>query len=325
MAHLHRLFAIRATRISGLERASEGSQDKGRKMKITRAIRFTIIAVVMAGAVLATVVAPAAASARVFVSVGIAPPLIPVYDQPIAPGYGYLWTPGYWAYGPDGYYWVDGAWVYPPYEGALWTPGYWGWGGGVYLWNAGYWGRRVGYYGGINYGFGYFGTGFYGGYWNGGRLYYNGAYNHLGFHDGFVYNHPVAGFNGRPGGAAFTQHGEAQAFNRGSGLNGNNFANRGESRPQYNPAGQSRPQYNSGAARGYSGGSSFAQSRGGYSAPQARSYSAPAAQAHGYSGGGFSGGGGHFSGGGGGFSGGGHFSGGGGGGGAGGGGGGGRR
>ena len=109
MAHLHRLFAIRATRISGLERASEGSQDKGRKMKITRAIRFTIVAVVMAGAVLATVVAPAAASARVFVSVGIAPPLIPVYDQPIAPGYGYLWTPGYWAYGPDGYYWVDGA------------------------------------------------------------------------------------------------------------------------------------------------------------------------------------------------------------------------
>ena len=107
--------------------------------------------------------APVAAHARVFLSVGIAPPPIPYYAQPIAPGYGYIWTPGYWAYGPDGYDWVDGAWVLPPYAGALWTPGYWGWDDDAYLWNPGYWGLTVGYYGGINYGFGYFGTGFYGG------------------------------------------------------------------------------------------------------------------------------------------------------------------
>src|SRR6516225_5265885 len=102
--------------------------------------------------------------AAVFVSVAIAPPVLPVYSQPIAPGPGYIWTPGYWAYGPAGYYWVPGTWVIAPFVGALWTPGYWGWANGLYLWHAGYWGTRVGFYGGVNYGFGYVGTGFYGGY-----------------------------------------------------------------------------------------------------------------------------------------------------------------
>jgi hypothetical protein len=111
----------------------------------------------------------------VFVSVAIAPPALPVYVQPMAPGPGYIWTPGYWAYGTDGYYWVPGTWVLAPYVGALWTPGWWGWSGGVYLWHAGYWGRRVGYYGGINYGFGYTGVGYHGGYWNHGVFSYNTA------------------------------------------------------------------------------------------------------------------------------------------------------
>ena len=29
--------------------------------------------------------------------VAVAPPAIPVYTQPICPGEGYIWTPGYWA------------------------------------------------------------------------------------------------------------------------------------------------------------------------------------------------------------------------------------
>ena len=78
-----------------------------------------------------------------------------------------MWTPGYWAYGDDGYYWVPGTWVPAPYVGALWTPGYWGWGGGLYVWHPGYWGPHVGYYGGVNYGFGYMGIGFVGGMWAG--------------------------------------------------------------------------------------------------------------------------------------------------------------
>jgi len=169
---------------------------EGNDMQIKRTVRNFLTAAALAGAATLALPTPQA-HAAVFVSVGIAPPAIPVYAQPECPGDGYIWTPGYWAWGPDGYYWVDGAWVEPPYEDALWTPGWWGWGGGAYLWYPGYWGRTVGYYGGINYGFGYFGTGFYGGYWHGGHFWYNRAYNHFGhgFHGNF-YNRSYAGFNG---------------------------------------------------------------------------------------------------------------------------------
>ncbi|OOG49092.1 hypothetical protein B0E50_06740 [Rhodanobacter sp. C01] len=111
--------------------------------------------------------------AGVFISVGIAPPPLPIYAQSVMPGPGYIWTPGYWAYGDGGYFWVPGTWVLAPYVGALWTPGYWGWSNGFYVFNAGYWGPHVGFYGGINYGYGYDGVGYRGGYWNHGRFNYN--------------------------------------------------------------------------------------------------------------------------------------------------------
>ena len=113
------------------------------------------------------------------ISVGVPPPPLPVYAQPACPDGGYLWTPGYWAYGPDGWFWVPGAWVLPPEPGFLWTPGYWGWSDGVYLFHAGYWGPHVGFYGGINYGCGYGGSGYQGGYWRGDRFYYNRAVNNV--------------------------------------------------------------------------------------------------------------------------------------------------
>jgi hypothetical protein len=108
------------------------------------------------------------------------PPELPVYEQPAIPGYGYIWTPGYWSYGPFGYFWVPGTWVEPPSVGLLWTPGYWGFIGGRYLFNAGYWGPTVGFYGGINYGFGYGGFGYEGGYWRDGRFAYNSRVNNFG-------------------------------------------------------------------------------------------------------------------------------------------------
>ncbi len=109
------------------------------------------------------------------ISVRIGPPALPVYAQPICPGPGFMWTPGYWAWSDDdGYYWVPGTWMMAP-VGMLWTPGYWGWAGGLYLWHAGYWGPHVGFYGGINYGFGYGGLGFAGGEWRGGAFFYNRA------------------------------------------------------------------------------------------------------------------------------------------------------
>jgi hypothetical protein len=161
----------------------------------------------------AALAAPPTAFAQVAVGVSItvAPPVLPVYVQPAIPAPGYIWTPGYWAWGPYGYYWVPGTWVLPPAVGFLWTPGYWGWAGGSYLWHAGYWGPHIGFYGGINYGFGYFGAGYVGGFWRNGAFHYNTAVNNIrGAHITNVYNRAVGNnrtvervsFNGGAGGTA---------------------------------------------------------------------------------------------------------------------------
>jgi hypothetical protein len=169
---------------------------------------------------------PAATSAQIAVGIGVsvhvAPPPIPVaVVQPPCPTEGYLWTPGYWAYGPAGYYWVDGVWVAPPRVGLLWTPGYWGFVGGVYGWHAGYWGPHVGFYGGVNYGFGYGGVGFVGGEWRGGVFAYNTAAMHVGggFHNVYVNRTVInnttvvnrASFNG-PGGVVRSETAEERGF-----------------------------------------------------------------------------------------------------------------
>jgi hypothetical protein len=116
------------------------------------------------------------------VSANMAPPELPAYDQPPIPGDGYLWSPGYWAWSPDfnSYYWVPGTWVLAPQPGFLWTPGYWATDGGRFFWHGGYWGPTVGFYGGVNYGFGYIGSGFVGGHWEGGHLFYNTAVINVG-------------------------------------------------------------------------------------------------------------------------------------------------
>ena len=137
-------------------------------MQLLRRSRWMLLALLLS-------LVPASSFAGVLISVNIAPPILPVYEQPPCPEPGWMWTPGYWAYVPDGYYWVSGAWVPAPYEGALWTPPYWGWSGGLYIFHPGYWGRHVGYYGGINYGYGYMGVGFVGGYWHGRDFLYNTA------------------------------------------------------------------------------------------------------------------------------------------------------
>jgi len=145
--------------------------------------------------------------AQIGISIGIAPPLIPTYEQPYPPAAGYIWTPGYWAYDSD-YYWVPGAWVLPPRVGFLWTPGYWAYSGSNYFFNEGYWGPTVGFYGGINYGYGYGGHGYYGGRWVGNTFRYNRAVTRVNtsvIHNTYVNKQVVkntvsrASFNG-PGG-----------------------------------------------------------------------------------------------------------------------------
>lgn len=152
-----------------------------------------------------------------------APPPLPQYDQPIAPGDGYIWTPGYWAFGSGGYFWVPGTWVLAPYDDALWTPGYWGYAQTSYFWNAGYWGPTVGYYGGINYGFGYFGLGFYGGCWRDHRFFYNSYYSHIGGGFRNVYGERFNGIrDAHPGGNSFTTASYKERNNefRGGSYNG---------------------------------------------------------------------------------------------------------
>jgi WXXGXW repeat (2 copies) len=139
------------------------------------------------------------------------PPPLPEYDQPPLPAPGYYWTPGYWAWNNYDYYWVPGAWVEPPQPGLLWTPGYWAFAAGAYAFRPGYWGPHVGYYGGIDYGFGYSGTGYVGGRWDNDRFFYNDRANNLGAaRIANVYSQPVVNsatinrtsFNGGAGGVA---------------------------------------------------------------------------------------------------------------------------
>lgn len=143
-------------------------------------MRTTEIRLLLFSFVLLALSHGAFAQIGVGISVNFGPPALPVYEQPICPGDGYLWTPGYWAYDDDdGYYWVPGTWVEAPQVGFLWTPAYWGWGGSAFLFHEGYWGPEVGFYGGINYGFGYGGLGYEGGRWEGGHFSYNTYVNHV--------------------------------------------------------------------------------------------------------------------------------------------------
>jgi len=107
------------------------------------------------------------------------PPPLPAEEQPALPQDGYLWTPGYWYWRDQGYFWIPGAWVRPPRVGVLWTPAYWSFAGTVFVFHPGYWGSTVGFYGAVNYGYGYFGNGYSGGHWIGNSFAYNSAANHL--------------------------------------------------------------------------------------------------------------------------------------------------
>ena len=161
------------------------------------------------------------------VRVNIAPPPLPYYEQPIIPAKGYLWVPGFWAWDESqaDYYWVPGTWVVPPRRGLLWTPGYWGWVEGRYVFHSGYWAREVGFYGGIDYGYGYFGEGYQGGRWDNGVFFYNRSVNNVAnVRITNVYNQTVVGsktsnnvsFNGGKGGitARPTRQQEAVAEER---------------------------------------------------------------------------------------------------------------
>jgi len=172
---------------------------------LSRSVLCASVVVLLSAAVFAQV--------AIGVSVSFGPPAIPVYVQPLCPAEGYLWVPGYWSYDQDfdDYFWVPGTWVLAPQPGLLWTPGYWAWNGGGFIFTAGYWAPVVGFYGGINYGFGYYGDGYVGGRWDRDHFYYNRSVNNVNvtnIHN--VYNTTVinnntnnrVSYNGGPGGVS---------------------------------------------------------------------------------------------------------------------------
>ena len=140
-----------------------------------RAIRSSLLALMLGATPAAMLIATAQAQVFVNIRINSAPPPLPYYEQPAIPAYGYLWVPGYWYWdrSVDDYYWVPGTWVEPPRRGLLWTPAYWSWVEGRYVFYPGYWAREVGFYGGIDYGYGYTGEGYLGGRWENGAFFYN--------------------------------------------------------------------------------------------------------------------------------------------------------
>ena len=193
-------------------------------MKMKRSVRSWVVGLVLGVLMLSVSVlslsTASSAQIGIGISVRIGPPALPVYAQPICPGAGYHWIPGYWAWDDDGgYYWVPGTWVVAP-VGMLWTPGYWGFVGGFYGWHAGYWGPHVGFYGGINYGFGYGGVGFAGGEWRGGTFFYNRSVTNVNvtnvtnvYNRTVIVNNTHTSFNG-PGGITARPTPQEEAYGR---------------------------------------------------------------------------------------------------------------
>src|SRR6516162_283844 len=188
-------------------------------VRSTRSVFLSILILLVSAAAFAQI--------GIGITVSFGPPALPIYVQPPCPAAGYIWAPGYWAWDPNfgDYFWVPGTWVLAPAPGLLWTPGYWAWNGRAFFFHEGYWGPIVGFYGGINYGFGYFGEGYQGGRWDHGQFYYNRAVNNVNvtnIHN--VYNTTIVNnttvnrvsYNGGPGGvsARATAQEEAAANDR---------------------------------------------------------------------------------------------------------------
>jgi len=195
-------------------------------MRMLSNVKGSLVRWVILTLFLATFSAACFGQVAIGVSVRFGPPALPVYAQPICPGPGYIWTPGYWGWNDDGgYYWVPGTWVMAP-VGMYWTPGYWGWGGGFYAWHPGYWGPHIGFYGGINYGYGYTGVGFAGGEWRRGAFYYNRSVTNVSvtnvtnvYNRTVVVNHTTVNnvsYNGGTGGVVARPSAQEQTYARES-------------------------------------------------------------------------------------------------------------
>src|SRR5882762_7189080 len=93
------------------------------QIRFVRTLLFALVVLCMSAASFAQI--------GVGIVVNFAPPPLPVYEQPLCPEDGYIWTRGYWADGDDfdDYYWVPATGLLSPEVGLLRSPACWGWGG----------------------------------------------------------------------------------------------------------------------------------------------------------------------------------------------------
>jgi hypothetical protein len=77
------------------------------------------------------------AFSQVYVRIAPPPPRAEFIGR--APGPGFFWTDGYWAWNGRGYYWIPGRWISAPRYRSAWVPGRWHSAPRGYYWRPGYW------------------------------------------------------------------------------------------------------------------------------------------------------------------------------------------
>lgn len=92
-------------------------------------------ALVLAGTVLAG--CAARYGGGYYASYGPPPPRYAVVG--VAPGPGYVWTPGWWDWRGHGWAWREGRWMRPPHARAVWVAPEWRHEGRGYRFHRGYW------------------------------------------------------------------------------------------------------------------------------------------------------------------------------------------
>jgi len=95
-------------------------------MTLQHLTRLVVGALALTGSIVLTS-ACAPVQGRVYVRLGPPAPLVePVFEPVfIAPGPGYIWLPGYYAWNGVVYAWVPGRFERPPRQRARWVPAHW--------------------------------------------------------------------------------------------------------------------------------------------------------------------------------------------------------
>ena len=100
--------------------------------------RMAVLAILLAGMSMTGCVGAAYAGGYSYYA-PVPPPPLRVEAVGVAPGPGFAWVSGYWAYRGGGYAWVPGYWGRPPRPHAAWVPGRWERQGGRYGYREGRW------------------------------------------------------------------------------------------------------------------------------------------------------------------------------------------